>query len=75
MKALGNADRLEQTSSMLCAQFGHNLGVNIWHIMDVNPYKSGLVGSRTSIIVPKASSCLNNNNNIRICTRSYRIGY
>ena len=58
MKALGKADRLEQTSSMLCAPFGHNLGVNIWPIMDVNPYKSGLVGSRTSIIVPKASSCL-----------------
>eukprot|EP00116_Pleurobrachia_bachei_P007768 sb/3468030/ len=46
--ALGKADRLEQTSSMLCAPFGHNLGVNIWPIMDVNPYKSGL--GLTSII-------------------------
>ena len=54
MKALGKADRLEQTSSMLRAPFGQNLGVNIWPIIDVNPYKSGLVGSRTSIIVPKA---------------------
>ena len=59
MKALGKADRLEQTSSMLRAPFGQKLGVYMWPIIDVNPYKSGLVGSRTSIIVPKASSCLN----------------
>ena len=58
MKALGKADRIEQTSSLLRTPFGQNLGVNIGPIIDVNPHKSGLVGSRTSIIVPKASSCL-----------------
>ena len=37
MKALGKADRLEPTSSMLRTPFGQNLGVNIGPIIDVNP--------------------------------------